>query len=647
MISVNNLSVGYGGHFLYEDVSFLINRNDKIGLAGKNGAGKSTLLKILAGQNRPESGEVAMPRDATVGYLPQDLKSESMMSVIDETRTAFRELLEIRETLDRVHEEVATRTDYESDSYTKLLEKMTDLEHAFSIGGGYEMDEKTERILKGLGFAETDFPKPLKEFSGGWQMRVELAKILLRRPDLILLDEPTNHLDIESVIWLEEFLSEYPKAVMLVSHDKLFLDKVTNRTLEISSGQIHDYRASYTRYLELRAERREQLLSAARNQQSQIAQMERNIDRFRAKASKASFAQSLIKKLDKIDRIEVEEEDVSAIRFRFPEASHSGRIVFNADNVTKNYGEKKVIRGFTMQINRGDRIAFVGKNGMGKTTLSRILAEDLAYDSGKLEPGYNVLLGYYAQHQSTTLNPDNTVLEEMEKAAYTSDVFTQVRAILGAFLFSGDDVYKKVKVLSGGEKSRLALARMLLSPLNTLILDEPTNHLDLRSKEVLKNALLEFKGTLVVVSHDRDFLKGLTDKTFEFTPFGIKEHLGGIDEFLNRKKADNFRAIENKKEEKSAAVKTESTADNRIRNNDRDLKKLQQAVKNSERKIEELEKEIATYEQTLQDPVTCKKAGEDPAFYATYEELKRNLEREMKIWEEKVEEYEAASSASR
>jgi ATP-binding cassette subfamily F protein 3 len=472
---------------------------------------------------------------------------------------------------------------------------------------------------------------------------VELAKILLQQPDLIILDEPTNHLDIESIIWLEEFLYEYPKAVMLVSHDKSFLDKVTNRTIEISNGTIQDYRAPYSKYLELRAERRQQLMNAHKNQQSQISQMERNIDRFRAKASKASMAQSLIKKLDKIERIEVEEEDTSSIYFRFPKAPHSGKMVLNADKISKTYGTKRVLDNIHLQVNRGDRIAFVGKNGMGKTTLSRIIIGDLDYE-GHVEKGHNVLLGYYAQHQTGTLNPEYTVLEEMEKAAYTSDSFTQVRSILGAFLFSGDDVYKKTKVLSGGEKSRLALAKMLLQPLNLLVLDEPTNHLDIRSKEVLKNALLNFEGTIIVVSHDRDFLAGLVDKVFEFVDGNLKEHLGGISEFLEKKNAASFRDIEaTNKNAKSAKSSQSETVEMSSKEGDKkelekQIKKLKNKISQIESTIESIEIKISDYDQKLQDSNEYKHYTADSTFFTKYNQLKKDLERENNNWSETIDE---------
>jgi ATP-binding cassette subfamily F protein 3 len=641
MVSVSGVAVGFSGDYLFEDVTFMVGVNDKIGLAGRNGAGKSTLMKVMSGQRKPDLGAIAIPNAVRIGYLAQDLNPNSALTVIQETKTAFAELNKMAAESARLQEELNVRTDYETEGYMNLAMRMADLETRYGMMGGYDSDEKTIKVLKGLGFSDADMDRPLSEFSGGWQMRVELAKLLLTEPDLVLLDEPTNHLDIESIVWLEKFLSEYPKAVMLVSHDKTFLDKVTNRTIEITGGTIQDYKANYTKYLELRAERRAQQSSAKKNQDKQIAQMERNIDRFRAKASKASMAQSLIKKLDKIDRIEVDDEDTTAMRFRFPEAPHSGKVVITADRVSKKYGDKLVIPELSFTVNRGDRIAFVGRNGMGKTTLAKMMAGDIPYE-GKIEFGYNVLMGYFAQHQAKELEGNKTVLEEMEKATSHSDLFTRVRSLLGAFLFSGDDVYKKVKVLSGGERGRLALAKLLTEPLNFLLLDEPTNHLDLRSKEVLKQALNDFKGTLIVVSHDRDFLNGLTDKIFEFTPEGIKEHLGGIDDFLARKEAADFRAIEGEKTKRAEQkevfanqlhkAETASPAEKR-RGDDKEAKKLKNRIAKSEETISELEKKLAEMDARLQDPESYRQCMNDSVFFQEYNNVKADLEKEMELWE--------------
>lgn len=644
MISIQNVAVLFGADVLFEEVSFLINRTDRIGLAGRNGAGKSTLLKIIKGINKPTLGTVAVPRDATIGYLPQEFQNNSSLTVIEETRKAFERVLELEKQINHLNEQLSTRTDYESDGYMKLIEDLNDAQHHFQVLGGYEMEEKVERILKGLGFDQADFTRKVSEFSGGWQMRIELAKILLQQPDLILLDEPTNHLDIESIIWLEDFLVNYPGAIMMISHDKTFLDKITNRTIEITNGTIQDYKAAYSKYLELRKERREKLENAVKNQERQIAQMERNIERFRAKASKASFAQSLMKKLDKIERIEMDPEDVTKINIRFPDSPRSGKVVVTAENVAKSYGDRQIIRPMTFTVDAGDRIAFVGKNGMGKTTLSRIIAKNLDGD-GKLEYGHNVHLGYFAQHQTHTLNGENTILAEMEEAAQLSNQFTQVRAILGAFLFSGEDVDKKIKVLSGGEKSRLAMAKLLLEPLNLLILDEPTNHLDIVSKEVLKNALMKYEGTLIVVSHDRDFLKGLTKKVFEFTPDGIKEHLGDITEFLQKRNAENFREFELNKEKKAAEPEPVKSATNEDHEKKKFIEKETRRVKNaiqaSEKKIAELEAKLKEMDDRLQSPEEYKKLAGDKTFFDSYDTLKNNLDREMQHWERLLMEMES------
>ncbi len=632
MISIANVSVLFGADPLFENISFLINRTDRIGLAGRNGAGKSTLLKIIKGLYKPTSGEVAIPRDATIGYLPQEFHNTSSLSVIEETRKAFEQAVEIEHKIEKINLELAERTDYESDAYLKLIEDLGDLQHRFQVLGGYEMEEKIEKILKGLGFDNTDLTRKVSEFSGGWQMRIELAKILLQQPDLVLLDEPTNHLDIESIIWLEQFLQTYNGAIMMISHDKTFLDKLTNRTIEITNGRIEDYKAHYSKYLVLRKERREQLENAAKNQERQIAQIERNIEKFRAKASKASFAQSLIKKLDKIDRIELDIEDVSKINIRFIEPPRAGKVIVTAENIEKTYGDKQVIRPMNFTIDRGDRIAFVGKNGMGKTTLSRIIAKNLEY-KGDLQYGHNVSLGYFAQHQANMLDGNNTILEEMEKAAQGSERFTAVRSILGAFLFSGEDVSKKVKVLSGGEKARLSMAKLLLEPLNFLIFDEPTNHLDLVSKEVLKNALKNFEGTIVIVSHDRDFLEGLTTKSYEFTKEGIRTHLGGIEEFLNKMNTDNFREIEMNKKVKEEKVEKVPSDHDAKREQEKEVKRLQNQLGNVEKEIAKIDADLAIYDAKLNNPEEFKKVANDTVFFSKYDTVKAKQAELMAKWE--------------
>ncbi len=632
MISLNNINLFFGADPLFEDVSFLINRTDRIGLTGRNGAGKTTLLKIIKGINQPTSGQVSIPRDATIGYLPQEFHHTSTLSILEETQKAFEQVMILQNKIDEINIQLATRDDYESDAYMKLITDLHEFEDRYRILGGYEMEEKTEKILKGLGFTQDDLQRSMSEFSGGWQMRVELAKILLQQPDLVLLDEPTNHLDIESIMWLEEFLMEYPGAIMMISHDRTFLDKITNRTIEITNGSIQDYKANYSKYLILRQERREKLGNAVKNQEKQIAQMERNIEKFRAKASKASFAQSLIKKLDKIDRIEIDHEDVSSINIRFIEPPRSGKVVVNAENVSKTYGDKEVIKPMNFTVDAGEKIAFVGKNGMGKTTLSRMIAGDLECN-GSITLGHNVKLGYFAQHQTNRLDSENTILKEMEITAYSSDSFLKIRGILGAFLFSGEDVEKKIKVLSGGEKSRVSMAKLLLEPINFLILDEPTNHLDIVSKEVLKLAIQNFAGTVIIVSHDRDFLQGLTTKIFEFTPVGIKEHLCDINEFLAKKNAASFREIElNKKQKPQAEKKTEVKPEQK-KQDDKEAKRVKNALGTTEKRIEDLEAEIKTMDEQLADAAMYEKVSKDPSFFTKYNALKAELDSEMTRWE--------------
>lgn len=628
MLSVTNLSLHFGGRTLFDSITFLVNKTDRLGLTGKNGAGKSTLLKVLTGQQKADEGSISLPKECTIAYLAQDLHSASTKTVIDETRTAFDEILALESELEKIQLELETRTDYESDGYMKLIEALTEKDMRLHLLGGSNTNEDIQKILKGLGFDASDFNKKMSELSGGWQMRVELAKMLLKKPDVLLLDEPTNHLDIESIQWLEKYLVDYDGAVILVSHDITFLDNVTNRTIEIVSGKIEDYKANYSRYLELRKERREQIMNASKNQQDQIKQMERNIERFRAKANKASFAQSLIKKLDKMDIIEVEDEDVQSLRIKFNQAENSGRVVVTGENIYKNYGEKRVIKGFDFKIERDDRIAFVGKNGMGKSTLAKIICNDIDEYEGKLTMGHNVKLGYFAQHQAIDLKNDKTVFQTIDDAAM-HDMRPQVRSMLGAFLFSGEDVEKKVKVLSGGERGRLSLCRLLLDPANFLVLDEPTNHLDIRSKEVLKNAVRNFKGTVVIVSHDRDFLKGLTNKTFEFTPDGIKEHIGDIDEFLRRKEVENFRSFEQSTDKQEVAKSVQKVVE----------KKEDKAVDNKakigaiEKKIADLEKKIKQCDTDLQNPALYDKLINDSNYFTEYNNLKTKLDQHMKEWE--------------
>lgn len=615
---------------MFDEVSFLINETDKIGLVGRNGAGKSTLLKVLTGLQPLDGGNIMLPKGTVIGYLPQELGYQSQLTVIDEAKKAFEEALTIQAKRDQILIDLETRTDYETDSYMDLINELQEAEHLLEMHDTTNVQEQTERILKGLGFDTLDFTKAMKDLSGGWQMRVELAKILLQKPQLILLDEPTNHLDIDSILWLEKFLKDYNGAIVMVSHDRSFLDNITNRTIEVVSGNVEDYNVAYSDYKILREERRESTINAAKNQQREIAQIERNIDRFRAKASKATFAQSLIKKLDKMERIEVEEDKVFAMNLRFPVAQPSGKLVITADKLSKSFGPKKVIQEQSVEIYRGEKVAFIGKNGMGKTTYSRMMIGDIPFDQGEVTLGHNVTVGYYAQHAADTIDGNDTVLDVVDKVA-VGDIRTKLRDLLGCFLFTGDDVYKKVKVLSGGEKSRLALCRLILEPRNFLVLDEPTNHLDLVSKEILKNAVKNFEGTVLVVSHDRDFLSGLTTKLFEFTPEGIKEHLDGIDEFLEKKNVENMRAFE--KVEKPVAQKQEAKAEDTSADKDKEAQRVKKQIGQLEQKIEKLEKSIAEYDEQLQNPQQYAILTADTQFFTKYENLKKELETTMAEWE--------------
>jgi ATP-binding cassette subfamily F protein 3 len=638
MISINNLSIHFTGTDLFDDVSFVIADKDRIGLTGKNGAGKTTLMRIIAGMQEPETGNVIIPADTTIGYLPQEMTSiNTGKTILEEAMTAFSEAVALEENIKKITLEISARSDYQSEAYYKLLHKLTDSNDRFQLLGGHNMQGETEKILIGLGFTNNDFSRQVSEFSCGWQMRIELAKILLQKPNVVLLDEPTNHLDIESIQWLEEFLYNYYGAVLLVSHDRTFLDRITRRTIEISLGKIYDYKASYSQYEQMRKERIDHQMSAYNNQQKQISDTEKFINRFRYQATKAKQVQSRIKLLDKIDRIEIDEMDNSSIYFRFPPAPHAGKVIIEANDLTKNYGNKNVLNNLTFLINKGDRIAFVGKNGEGKTTLSRIIVQDLNF-TGELKHGHNVKLGYYAQNQSDLLNPDMTVLETIDQAA-VGEIRTRIRAILGSFLFDADDIGKKVKVLSGGEKSRLALAKLLLSPVNFLVLDEPTNHLDMRSKDILKQALLKFDGTLVIVSHDRYFLQGLTNRVFEFKNNTVREHLGDIYDFLNSRKIESLRELEfSKKTLQSKEKKADSSANQAIRERkkqaEKELRKIKTQIEKSEEIIASLEKEVCKTDEMLINPETYKDVLADKEFYSNYEKLKKQLATEMKQWEQ-------------
>lgn len=629
MLNIHNLSVSFQGEYLFNGISFRLGAGDRVGLIGKNGAGKSTLLKIIAGEQEYDSGQIAKDKDLKIGFLKQDLEFEKGRTVLEEAYQAFEEIKRIEAKMAEINEQLATRTDYESESYHQLIEDLSEITHQYEIIGGYNYEGETEKVLQGLGFEREDFNKLTETFSGGWRMRIELAKLLLQNNDILLLDEPTNHLDIESIIWLESFLNNYPGSVMLVSHDKMFLDNVTNRSIEISLGNIYDYRKPYSEFIEFRKELREQQLAAQKNQQKEIEQTEKLIDKFRAKATKASMAQSLMKKLDKIDRIEVDEDDNAVMSVNFPVSVNPGKVVVEAEHVEKSYGDKKVLRDVNLLIERQSKIAFVGQNGQGKTTLAKIIIGEIPHD-GKLKLGHNVQLGYFAQNQSDYLDGEKTVLQTMEDAANETNR-TKVRDMLGAFLFRGDEVEKKVKVLSGGERNRLALCKMLLEPFNVLVMDEPTNHLDIKSKNVLKEALKNFEGTLLLVSHDRDFLQGLTDKIYEFINHKIKEYLGDIDYYLEQRKLQDMRQVE--KKDKSKVQKTTSAPESKEATKDRkEIKRLKNRLSKTESKITRLEKELKAKDKELAE--NYEKVATEPDFLSNYNKAKKKLESLMEEWEE-------------
>jgi ATP-binding cassette subfamily F protein 3 len=641
MVSVQNITVSFGSFDLMTDISFLINDQDRIGLAGKNGAGKSSLLKIIAGLQSPTSGMVDMSKDVTIGYLPQQMKVDDTTTVLNETINAFNEIIGLSEEIEFISSEIATREDYESAEYLKLCDHLTHIEERYRILGGSNYMAEAEQTLIGLGFERKDFNRPTSELSGGWRMRIELAKILLRKPSLFLLDEPTNHLDIESIQWLESFLSGYPGAVLLVSHDKAFLDNVTKRTIELSLGKIYDYKASWSKYLELRKERREQQIAAYRNQQKMIDDAEKFIERFRYKPTKAIQVQSKIKQLDKVERIEIDEEDSSAINLRFPPSPRSGTVVVEANELSKSYDDHTVLNRIDFKIQRGEKVAFVGRNGEGKTTFARVIIGELDH-TGDLKIGHNVKIGYFAQNQDRILDEDKTVLTTIDEIA-KGDIRTKIRDMLGAFLFRGDDVEKKVKVLSGGERSRLALVKLLLEPTNLLVLDEPTNHLDMRSKDILKQALINFDGTLILVSHDRDFLDGIVDKVYEFRNNRIKEHLGGIYDFLRKKKLENLKELEKKDIAKAVQETKENISSNKQKylekkEYDRNLRKLKKRIEECESTIEKIEAEIQAVDKSFMEPGSTTEFHENN--YQRYKDLKDQLNEEMEKWTQYSEEIE-------
>ena len=638
MITAENIFIKYGERILLDHVNLVIGPKDKIGLVGRNGAGKSTMMKVVAGVQNPDSGQVVKPSGASMGYLHQDMNVPKGKTILNEALTAFEAINKLENEIEALNDEIAQRTDYESEAYTKLLDRFSILNDQFNMMGGESSEGAAEKVLKGLGFKDKDLGRLVDEFSGGWQMRVELAKMLLRKPDYLLLDEPTNHLDIESIIWLESFLKQYSGCVIVISHDKQFLDNVTERTVEIELGKLYDYKASYSKFMELRADRREKQIAAFENQQKVIAQREKTINRFMAKATKTKMAQSMKKQLDKMERIEVSQEDTSAMNIKFPPAPRSGQTVVEAQKVEKRYGELLVLDQIDLKVDRGDRLAFVGQNGQGKTTLAKMLINEISNTGGAINLGHNVKIGYYAQNQSDTLQPNLTLLETMEQHS-PPEMRTKLRSILGAFLFSGEDADKKVSVLSGGERARLALACLLLKPFNLLVLDEPTNHLDIISKEVLKQALIEYDGTLIVVSHDRDFLGGLTSQTIEFRDRKLHNYLGDVNYFLEKRALDNMREVEISKPNSSnnaAPTSPKKTLSYEER------KRMTRNVEKYERKVEQLEEKIEAFETKMADPSFFEQPDSAQKM-KEYNQMKNDLEAAMEKWEEaqmELEEYE-------
>ena len=641
MLSVHQVGLAFGGTDLFKDISFLVNPGERIGLVGRNGAGKSTLLKLIAGHYAPDTGGVSTPSGFRIGFLTQDIPPKPSTTVWEEAASSFVEIKALEAQMEGWNEQLATRTDYESDAYMKIIEDLTHAQEEYQMRGGYTYQADMERVLIGLGFKAVDFHKALSTFSGGWQMRVELAKILMQNNDLLLLDEPTNHLDIESILWLEQFLSDSPQAVILVSHDRTFLNNATTRTIEIVLGKSYDFPCPYYKYLKLREEIREKQRQAKANQDKEIKQTEQLIERFRYKASKASFAQSLIKKLDKVDIIEVDDEDTRSMRFKFPPAPHSGKVMARLDGIHKHYGEKHVLKGLDLEFVRGQKVAFVGQNGQGKSTLVKILAEHLAHE-GRLEWGHQVQVGYYAQNQAEALDGSKTVLATIEDDC-PEEIRKSARKLLGNFMFAGDDVEKKVNVLSGGERGRLALCQLMLNPINMLILDEPTNHLDMQAKDVLKQSLESYEGTLVVVSHDREFLQGLANMTYEFKDGKIKQYLGGIEYFLEQRKMQSMREVElqqDAKKQLKVEAANKAAKQNQPAASREDLKQTEKAVRQAERDEQKAQEafEIAhvaldAVDQVMANPVEFKKVSAEPDFYARYEALQKASEQAFQGWE--------------
>ncbi|HNQ60248.1 MAG TPA: ABC-F family ATP-binding cassette domain-containing protein [Bacteroidales bacterium] len=636
MISLNHISIHFTGENLLDDISFIIADHDRIGLVGKNGAGKSTLLKIIKREISPDNGQIIYSQNTSIGHLPQDMTIESERTVIEEAQTAFDHILKLKVEIDQLTDQLTVCTDYESESYSRLIQRFEESNHLFNLLGGNAMKGETERVLKGLGFLEEDFQRPVNTFSSGWQMRVELAKILLRNPSVILLDEPTNHLDIEAITWLEEWIQNFQGALVVVSHDRAFLDNVTHRTIEISQGKIYDFKSSYSEYIVIREEQLEQQLAAYENQQRQIAQIERFIERFRYKATKARQVQSRIKLLEKMDKIEIDGLDRSSIHFRFPPPPSSGKIVVEIKNLSKKYDNKVVLQNIDFTLVKGEKVAFVGRNGEGKSTLSKIIAAGLDYE-GIFRLGYNVKIGYYAQNQSELLDLNKTVYETLDETA-KGEIRTRLKSILGSFLFSGEAIEKKVEVLSGGEKARLALAKLLLEPVNLLVLDEPTNHLDMLSKDILKAALLDYSGSMIIVSHDRDFLQGLTHRVIEFKQHHINEYLGDIYDFLSARQIDTLRELdtENKIIQNNQILQQ---SQNKIeyekrKAHERKRRKIISEIEKCEEAVFQTDNELAEMEHKLANPAQYQDTINSKDFFNRYDYLKKKSERLMTEWED-------------
>ena len=644
MISLDNLTVSYGGWTLFDNISFLINPKDRIGLVGRNGAGKTTLLRIITGEQQPTSGHVTLNGECTIGYLPQTMRVADTTTLAEETAKAFDEVLRLEAEIASLTREIAERTDYESAGYEQLLHRLNDAQDHYHILGGDTREADIEKTLLGLGFKRTDFGRATSEFSGGWRMRIELAKLLLRRPSIFLLDEPTNHLDIESIQWLEEYLKNYNGAVLLISHDRAFLDNVTNRTVELSLGKVTDYKVSYSKYVVLRAERRAQQMAAYENQQRMIEKTEEFIEKFRYKPTKSNQVQSRIKQLERLERLEIEEEDLSTLNIKFPPAPRSGQIVAEINEAGMSFGTKHVFSGANFIIEKGDKIALVGRNGEGKTTLARMLIGQLTPTEGSVRLGANVNIGYYAQNQDDLMDGEFTVYDTLDRVA-VGDIRTRLRDILGAFLFRGEDIDKKVKVLSGGERARLAMARMMLEPRNLLVLDEPTNHMDMRSKDILKNAIMKYDGTVVVVSHDREFLDGMVQKVYEFRDGGVKEYLGGIYYFLEKRKLESLQEIERRdapakpmanpaaKSAAQPAANRDAAASGKLtyeqrKEQEKQLRKLRRAVETVEAELAEIEKQIAAYDAKFAAATEYNEAD-----YKAYNDLKARYDHQMHEWE--------------